>query len=1197
MKTILTSFLLALLPLVTWAQELAVDSVAGNNITFADTHVKQMCVYFWDTNGDGELSEAEAAAVTTLNNTFTMDSLLTSFDELQYFTGLTSINEAEFGGCSRLTSIALPWNVQSIGKNAFRNCHQLRIVDASSALLTYIGVQAFAGCNSLQHFRRMMTTRTTTNEGIIIPRSVKTIDSHAFYGCSQATNLRFDETSQLEVIGQDAFAYCTSLQAIQLPASVNSIGEGAFMGTTGVVSVTVEAANSTYHSAGNALIETASNTLLYGCVNTEIPDYVTTIADGAFYACDIQAPKLPNGLNSIGQIAFAACRNLTNIEIPASVTSIGYGAFFSSGLNAVTSFIQQPTDIDASVFLSTNDSTNYEAMAYTYRNATLFVPAGTKALYEAREGWKEFLNIVEMVSDDDSEKIQFVDPAAKQICVANWDTNEDSELDVNEAAAVTELGSAFQYSDVVEFDELRYFTGLNAIGNDAFAGSSQLQHVELPATVNYVGERAFYGCTNLTRFDFSQLDSIGYRAFWNCASLSQIEIPARMVGIGAGAFAGCSNVLSMTVEDNNPVYSEPLIPEETPTEVILVHSNVIVERATNTVIAGCWNSQIPDGITAIGDLAFSDINSLHSISLPEGLTTIGEWAFSFCTSLEQVEFPSTLNEMGALAFYGDTNLQTISSAATNPAPMDFNALMAFSDETYTGCTLYVPAGTAVTYRNTLGWNLFQAITEEYVAPTTYPLTIVVNGEVFLEEQFEEGASLIEFIEALTADLVAQHEGEVFSGWNNLVDTMPAEAWVITGEFSEPQHSELADVIDAQGVHYSATIVTVQASETGETRSYDAYTVKTYEPNLQSDIVIPDTIGGGYSVVSIEENAFQGATALRSIVLPENIMTVGIDVFRGASNLLAVTWNSPARVSSDCFDAPAAYGNLLVYVNSNADVRYQGNVIRENQIASLTLIDQRPLYVPENFTAGHIELTHEFTKPTVKGIASGWEAFVLPFDVQSVTHKASGRQIAPFSTSNWTGAYCWQASMYSDGFAMSHELHANQPFIIAMPNNPLYQDFYNVTGEVTFSADNVMLEPTTLFTLQSETNNEGLTLVGSYTDLAAADSIYMLNDQPVSFDGNDFPAGGVFVRGGSDVKPFQAYINDAIFHNARAFIPIFPSDASDIQQIYGVGTAQRTADGVYDLSGRKVADSYEEFMNRRQQMQRGVYVTGNRKFTF
>ncbi len=94
-------------------------------IDFADNHVKQVCVSRFDLDEDEELSTDEAAAASTLGQTFKLNSTLTSFDELRHFTGLTVIDADAFRSCTNLTSITIPANVTVLGKDAFAGCSKL----------------------------------------------------------------------------------------------------------------------------------------------------------------------------------------------------------------------------------------------------------------------------------------------------------------------------------------------------------------------------------------------------------------------------------------------------------------------------------------------------------------------------------------------------------------------------------------------------------------------------------------------------------------------------------------------------------------------------------------------------------------------------------------------------------------------------------------------------------------------------------------------------------------------------------------------------------------------------------------------------------------------------------------------------------------------------------------------------------------
>ncbi len=171
---------------------------------------------------------------------------------------------------------------------------------------------------------------------VIIPSSVTSIDSDAFYNCRGLTSITIP--SGVTSIGQSAFYLCTSLTSITIPDSVTSIGGSTFSGCSGLTSITVASGNTTYYSSGNCIIETSSKTLILGCKNSTIPSGVTSIGSSAFYYCSgLTSITIPSSVTSIGNSAFYYCSGLTSITIPDSVTSIGNYAFEDcSGLTSIT---------------------------------------------------------------------------------------------------------------------------------------------------------------------------------------------------------------------------------------------------------------------------------------------------------------------------------------------------------------------------------------------------------------------------------------------------------------------------------------------------------------------------------------------------------------------------------------------------------------------------------------------------------------------------------------------------------------------------------------------------------------------------------------------------------------------------------------------------------------------------------------------
>ena len=282
-----------------WSEFITVMEFGVCPIVFADPDVKALCVANWDTNGDGELSYDEAAAVTNLGMVFNYNSSITSFNELQYFINLTSIGNSVFSGCTSLTSIVIPNSVISIGNYAFQACTSLTSIEIPSSL-TSIGNYAFINCISLT--------------SIEIPNSVT-------------------------LIGNYAFSSCGSLISIEIPSSVSSVGTNPFIGCTDLEQIVVASDNIYYDSRENcnAIIRTNINALVTGCKNTMIPNSVTSIGNCAFYNCNSLASiVIPNSVTSIGSSAFYNCSSLASIVIPNSVTSIDDNPFAScSGLEQI----------------------------------------------------------------------------------------------------------------------------------------------------------------------------------------------------------------------------------------------------------------------------------------------------------------------------------------------------------------------------------------------------------------------------------------------------------------------------------------------------------------------------------------------------------------------------------------------------------------------------------------------------------------------------------------------------------------------------------------------------------------------------------------------------------------------------------------------------------------------------------------------
>ena len=609
-----------------------------------------------------------------------------------------------------------------------------------------------------------------------------------------------------------------------------------------------------------------------------MPEALTIIGDNAFSNSYIRRLALPDSLEIIGNNAFYYCRYLSNIVIPGNFTEIGENAFYHcDGLTSLT--------ISDGVI-----SIGKDAFSYCSELTEVTVPDSVTNM-----GNGVFSGCSKLESAMLGSGITHIADSTFSSCY--------SLSDVTFPDSITSIGSyAFSYCG--SLTNLEIPSGVTEINDYTFYCCEGLTNIEIPSGVTRIGDYAFYSCTGLTSIEIpSGVTEIGNNAFSSCSGLTSVILGNGSVSASWNAFDSYADFEEIIIKSGILSSSTPgiqntkkIILEAGVTDIEYIPPGVEIEiREDNphfnkeqdavynadktkliSVAKSVENFSIPDGVTQIGDRAFSGCSKLKNVEIPDSVESIGNYAFSGCTSLTDIEIPDSVTEFGNGIFSDCGGLKNVKFS---------NSVTYITDNMFSGC--------------------------DGLTNIEIPENITEIGE----QAFSNCAGLTSIT---IPDSVTKIGYYVFSGCSSLKDI------TLGSGVSNIIYYVFDDCTALENIYVSDKN-TNYASVDGILFNKNKSTLLKYPPaKKDASYSVPDRVTKidkyafygcenlenvtiNDNVRYIEDSAFRSCTGLKSIVIPERVVSIGRYAFSGCTNLTEAEIRANAQ--EICYDAFSYCTNL------------------------------------------------------------------------------------------------------------------------------------------------------------------------------------------------------------------------------------------------------------------------------------------------
>lgn len=914
--------------------------------------------------------------------------------------GLQIIKKDAFAGCTRLEGalpegvnekyssasgakvmlpnekavLEIPGTVTAIEDSAFANCYSadetLQADDekvpsdykigikavhiAGNPEGTTIGASAFAGCQNLTKLTLGegvtglgdSALKDTRLEEITIPSTFETgtAKNSPFTSGENSTLKKVTFADGIQVIPQYFLNNITTLTEIEIPASVQKIGDHAFAGCSSLKTVT-------FKDEADSKLTTIDTSAFEDCnlmTLSKLPEGVTTINASAFKNCKkiSLTDDLPTGLITIGNAAFENCTMLQIDKLPA-ITALGMAAFKNC--------VNLP-------FLSVDTSNLAEI------NATAF--EGCTGLTDVRiDGGEKKQTTIADGAFATCENLNWVIiNNIKSVGKKAFTNLPISLLNINQVDAIGE--SAFAGCDKLKNPVIQ---NVKTIGASAFAGSGAQtdDNKVLLDSIQNVGSRAFEGCqftsadirdlekvttytdpetkieyspfakSSIKKVEFSDKtkNTVCTKAFKNVTSLQSVELAycftyGNISTIDTSAFEGCVNLTDINLSDKLTTinglafYNTGLTDITVPASLTKITTASAAGKNVGPFAGGVLRKvTFADGVTKSLQGMFMGTTSLEEVVLPKSLKTIDQNTFKDCSSLKKLSVGKsggenvldTVETINAGAFNGCSSLETLT--LKNVAKIDSSD----TNRTFGGCTSLKKVSvtgvmtTAATGETTPGTSIGISAFKDNKALKEISLDTIktVSQDAFrgcgvAENDADDGTDPA----TLTLNNVNAIGSLAFYGCGFKEVQIPRQLTsVATGKIDGVEYGPFAGG-KLETVSFGTLINTIPDNLCMNTTSLQKIELQSVKASLR-------TIG---------KNAFKGCTSVKEVTIPKGILTVSNSAFEGCSGLTDVTI-AAKTINAKAF---AECTNLKTVKMEEGVTTIQGMAFANTQISAVTI---------------------------------------------------------------------------------------------------------------------------------------------------------------------------------------------------------------------------------------------------------------------